>query len=115
MWCQVIGISAVGCCCIGGPKGCGCAEDLSDRDAAGGDTAKCARLSARRWTWSMGGLPRPLGGGGAGGHGDGGQVVSGVDCGVADDEEDDDLKLRSLLNCCWKFVFGRVPPGAGSA
>ena len=64
----------------------------------------------------MGGLPRAFGGGGAGGHGEGGRVVSGVDCGVADaDEEDDDLKLRSLLNCCWKLALGRVPPGAGSA
>ena len=112
MWCQVIGISVACCCGVGGPKGCGCDEDLSERDAAGGDTARCDRLSAKRWTWSMGGLPRPLGGGG---HGDGGRVVSGVDCGVADDDdEDDDLKLRSLFTCCWKFALGRAPPGAGS-
>ena len=59
----------------------------------------------------MGGLPR-LGAGG--GHGDDGCVVSGVDCGVAaDDDEDDDLKLRSLLTCCWKFALGRAPSGAG--
>ena len=60
-----------------------------------------------------GGLP--LLGGAGGGHGDGGRVASGVDCGVAaDDDEDDDLKLRSLLTCCWKFALGRAPSGAGS-
>lgn len=113
MWCQVIGISVACCSGVGGPKGCGCDEDLSERDAAGGDTAKCAKLSARRWTWSMGGLP--LLGGAGGGHGDDGRVASGVDCGVAaDDDEDDDLKLRSRLTCCWKFALGRAPPGAGS-
>ena len=99
MWCHDMGAGIVCPCCGEGPKGCGCEEDLKERCAAVGATVIWARLLARRCTLSIGGLPRPRGGIGVGGHGEGGRDVPGVDCGD-DDDDDDDLKLSSLLNCC---------------